>query len=241
MLLEPGGAYLVFRLLRGGNAEQALVRDGPWLLDRVDRLVNEVGGALVAAHGAGIVDRDVKPSNILFDDAGNAYLADFGIATVDGHGEDHDGPASAGSPLHVSPEQVRDGQSTAAPNVVVDPAGPTLGRPERRAHPAVRDHLVHPRSRQEAFVRLLGWHCCRSVGMASPWRQVPTTRWWGCHSTSGVRCPHSGRRAADLRPGGSAPASLVGPVDDSQPCRAGPPQRHRLIQLIEEVGPNQSS
>ena len=80
---EPGGAYLAFRLLRGGSAADALVRDGPWSLDRVDRFVEEIGGALLAAHGAGVVHRDVKPSNVLFDEAGNAYLTDFGIAQID--------------------------------------------------------------------------------------------------------------------------------------------------------------
>jgi DNA-binding SARP family transcriptional activator/tRNA A-37 threonylcarbamoyl transferase component Bud32 len=78
---EPGGAYLVFRLLRGGSARDAVLADGPWPLERVSRLVDEVGGALVAAHAAGVVHRDVKPSNILFDASGNSYLVDFGIAT----------------------------------------------------------------------------------------------------------------------------------------------------------------
>jgi DNA-binding SARP family transcriptional activator/WD40 repeat protein len=105
---EPGGAYLVFRLLRGGSAEQRVRDEGPWPLDRVNRLVQEIGGALVVAHEAGVVHRDVKPANVLFDDAGNAYLADFGIAVVRG-GVDgttgHDYAASAGSPLYAPPEQ----------------------------------------------------------------------------------------------------------------------------------------
>ena len=77
---EPGGAYLVFRLLRGGSAAAALVNDGPWSLERVSRLIEEVGGALVAAHRAGVAHGDVRSRNVLFDDEGNAYLADFGIA-----------------------------------------------------------------------------------------------------------------------------------------------------------------
>lgn len=103
---EPGGAYLVFRLLRGGSADDLIRRDGPWALDRIDRLVTEVGGALVAAHAAGVVHCDVKPSNVLFDEAGNAYLSDFGIA-ADAHGSgDIAGEApSAGSPLYAAPEQ----------------------------------------------------------------------------------------------------------------------------------------
>ena len=109
---EPGGAYLVFRLLRGGSAEHALASDGPFSLDRATRLVEQIGGALAAAHAAGVVHRDVKPANILFDDEGQAYLADFGIATS----ALAETPVvassirwSAGSPMYASPEQARDG------------------------------------------------------------------------------------------------------------------------------------
>ena len=112
---EPGGAYLVFRLLRGGSAEQALVAGGPFTLDRATLLVEQIGSALSAAHAAGVVHRDVKPANILFDDEGQAYLADFGIATtatVKAAGQ-ADAPStvrlSAGSPMYASPEQARDG------------------------------------------------------------------------------------------------------------------------------------
>ena len=101
---EPGGAFLVFRLLRGGTAERSLVVDGPWTLDRVTQLVDEVGGALMAAHAAGVVHRDVKPANVLFDEAGSSYLADFGISVTEGlHGLA--AGFSAGSPIYAGPEQ----------------------------------------------------------------------------------------------------------------------------------------
>ena len=77
---EPGGAYLVFRLLTGGTAQAALVSGGAFDVARVSRLVEEVGSALLAAHTAGVVHGDVKPANVLFDAAGNSYLTDFGIA-----------------------------------------------------------------------------------------------------------------------------------------------------------------
>ncbi|MEO8267216.1 MAG: BTAD domain-containing putative transcriptional regulator [Ilumatobacteraceae bacterium] len=79
---EPGGAYLVFRLLLGGTALGAMVGDGPFSVARVSRLVEEVGSALLAAHTAGVVHCDIKPSNILFDETGNSYLSDFGIAVT---------------------------------------------------------------------------------------------------------------------------------------------------------------
>ncbi len=70
------------------------------------RVVEEVSGALATAHAVGVVHRDVKPANVLFDDAGNSYLADFGIAVLDDASDD-DGLdlRSAGSPLYASPEQ----------------------------------------------------------------------------------------------------------------------------------------
>ncbi len=100
---EPGGAFLVMRYIRGGTAEQAL-RRGEADLRLVTGLVEQVGGALAAAHDVGVLHRDVKPSNILLDERGDTYLTDFGIAidveTTAG------AAASVGSPLYVAPEQV---------------------------------------------------------------------------------------------------------------------------------------
>ena len=97
---EPGGAYLVFRLLTGGTAEAALVSGGAFDVARVSRIVEEVGSALLAAHTAGVVHCDVKPSNMLFDAFGNSYLTDFGIASTssiddDGRSRAYDVPELA--------------------------------------------------------------------------------------------------------------------------------------------------
>lgn len=108
---DPSGAYLVMRLLRGGSVEERLVREGPWRLEDVARLVEEIGAALAVAHDMGVVHRDVKPGNVLFDEAGNSYLTDFGIAAAV-RGSDVLDLRSAGSPLYVSPEQVRDGEAS---------------------------------------------------------------------------------------------------------------------------------
>ena len=78
---EPGGAYLVFRLLPGGSVLDSLVTGGAWSLDRVDRLVEDIGDALITAHGLGVHHNDVSAANVLLDDTGAAYLTDFGIAT----------------------------------------------------------------------------------------------------------------------------------------------------------------
>ncbi len=80
---DPSGAYLVFRLLRGRSAADRLATRGPFALDATTTVVNQIGGALAAAHRSGVAHRDVKPANILFDEADIAYLSDFGIARID--------------------------------------------------------------------------------------------------------------------------------------------------------------
>ena len=109
---QPGGAFLVFRMMRGGTGEQAVAREGRLSLDRVNDIVEQVGDALGAAHRAGVVHRDVKPANILFDDNGASYLADFGIAATLVRAPSAAMNAerwSTGSALYASPEQLRDG------------------------------------------------------------------------------------------------------------------------------------
>ena len=90
---EAGGAYLVSRLLRGGDVAQSRLSHGPWTPERTTRLVNEVGGALAAGHQAGLVHGNIRDGNVLFDDAGNSYLSDY--------------PVVASSPLGAPPRHNR--------------------------------------------------------------------------------------------------------------------------------------
>jgi WD40 repeat protein/DNA-binding SARP family transcriptional activator len=103
---EPGGAYLVMRFLRGGNLAEAL-DGGAFEPERAARMLDQVGGALASAHRQGVVHQDVKPSNILLDEEGNAYLADFGIAKDVAAYERTEPGAVKGSLLYLAPEQIR--------------------------------------------------------------------------------------------------------------------------------------
>jgi WD40 repeat protein len=101
---EPNNAYLVMRWLRGGNVATSIDNHGAWDLHAVARLLDQVGAALTAAHRQGIVHQDINPSNILLDEAHNAYLADFGIArdiTLDGV------EPLFGVPAYIAPERIR--------------------------------------------------------------------------------------------------------------------------------------
>ncbi len=67
---EPGAAYLVMRRLHGGSLTDRLTR-GPLSVDEVARLVDRVGGALLAAGEAGLAHGRVSPDSVLYDDSGD--------------------------------------------------------------------------------------------------------------------------------------------------------------------------
>jgi serine/threonine protein kinase/class 3 adenylate cyclase len=97
---EPDNAYLAMRWMRGGSLRAALDR-GPWKLDRATRLLDQVGSALAYAHRHGVLHRDLKPTNVLLDEDGNAYLSDFGIAA---HLKDPSSGSRAAPPAYRPPE-----------------------------------------------------------------------------------------------------------------------------------------
>ena len=97
--------YLVMRLLRGGTLRERQARGE---LNGADLWppMRQVAAALDYAHGRNVVHRDIKPVNILFDEKGNAYVSDFGIAKVrDTTTSDLTGNNVLGTPAYMSPEQ----------------------------------------------------------------------------------------------------------------------------------------
>jgi WD40 repeat protein/DNA-binding SARP family transcriptional activator/serine/threonine protein kinase len=73
---EPGSAYLVMRLMRGGTLHDRLERGG-LERDEVVELVRRIGGALQVASARGVVHGAVRSNAVLYDDAGDPYLANF--------------------------------------------------------------------------------------------------------------------------------------------------------------------
>ncbi|MGH8935593.1 MAG: BTAD domain-containing putative transcriptional regulator [Acidimicrobiia bacterium] len=76
---DTTSAYLVLALLPGGSLAEAMA-SGPVDPTVARQILRQVGAALDHAHSQGLSHGDLKPANVLLDDAGNAYLSDFGIA-----------------------------------------------------------------------------------------------------------------------------------------------------------------
>ncbi len=114
---DADGAYLVMRYLRGGSL-RTLTKDKPLDLEAASRILDQIAGALAAAHRHGVIHRDVKPDNILLDEEGNPYITDFGIAK---DLENDTGMTQAdmvvGSPAYLSPEQVKGEEVTPSSDV----------------------------------------------------------------------------------------------------------------------------
>ena len=77
---EQGIYYIVMEYVKGRSMAEVLRSTGPLNPDRAAEITAEVADALGAAHGAGLVHRDVKLGNILVSDDGIVKVADFGIA-----------------------------------------------------------------------------------------------------------------------------------------------------------------
>jgi serine/threonine protein kinase len=99
--------YFVMKFLRGGSLSSVLGARKKLNPPEIRRLLLEAGSALGYAAQRGIVHRDIKPDNIMFDEFGQSVLTDFGIAKA-ASGQKLTGTGmSIGTPHYMSPEQAR--------------------------------------------------------------------------------------------------------------------------------------
>ncbi|MFQ5690402.1 MAG: protein kinase [Gemmatimonadota bacterium] len=105
--------YLVMQYVRGRNLAQRLAAEGVLEEEEVRRLLMDLASGLAAAHRKRIVHRDVKPANVLYEEAtGRVILTDFGIAAVLASGDEDPSHLTTrghvlGDPWYSSPELLR--------------------------------------------------------------------------------------------------------------------------------------
>ncbi|MDB4906476.1 MAG: protein kinase [Gemmatimonadetes bacterium] len=100
-----GIVWTTMPFLAGGSLADQLVRDRTVNPDVAAAAAAQVATALDYAHRRGIVHRDIKPDNVLFDDDGHALLTDFGIATARADSRLTASGRAMGTPHYMSPEQ----------------------------------------------------------------------------------------------------------------------------------------
>jgi serine/threonine protein kinase len=108
-----GRPFIVMEFLGGGSLEDRLAKGRPPTAQALAWL-EQTARALDTAHAQGIVHRDVKPGNLLLDDAGEVHVADFGIASATGMDSLTVAGTILGTAGYLSPEQAQGQRATPA-------------------------------------------------------------------------------------------------------------------------------
>jgi serine/threonine protein kinase len=112
---EDGGRpWIVMQLISSQSLDQVLATSGPLSPRRTAEMGRQLLSALSVAHAAGVMHRDVKPSNVLLGRDDRAVLTDFGIATFQGDPRLTQTGMVMGSPGFTAPERIRGEAATPA-------------------------------------------------------------------------------------------------------------------------------
>src|SRR5215212_806371 len=102
---EDGRLYIAMEHVPGGTLKDLITRRGALEPAEAARLASQVAEALGAAHERGLVHRDIKPQNVLIDEASDAKVADFGIALAASTSTTSGTNRVFGTASYMSPEQ----------------------------------------------------------------------------------------------------------------------------------------
>jgi eukaryotic-like serine/threonine-protein kinase len=104
--------YIVMEYIKGKTLKQYIQEFSPLSAARSVHIMKQLTSAITHAHENGIIHRDIKPQNILMDEAGNVKITDFGIATSLGATSYTQTNTVIGTVHYLSPEQARGGIAT---------------------------------------------------------------------------------------------------------------------------------
>ena len=96
--------YFVMRYMSGGSLSD-MIKKGRFTLRDAALIIERLASALDHAHSRGVIHRDIKPDNVLFDAGNNPYLSDFGVAKFAETLVSATGRDVIGTPAYISPEQ----------------------------------------------------------------------------------------------------------------------------------------
>ena len=138
---EDGRPWIIMELVAARSLDQIISVDGPMPPHHAADAGRQLLAAVATAHAAGVLHRDVKPSNVLIADSGRAVLTDFGIATFQGDPKLTQTGMVMGSPGFTAPERIQGNPATPASDLWS--LGATLyagGRGARAVRPCGRRH-----------------------------------------------------------------------------------------------------
>lgn len=98
--------FFVMRYMSGGSLSDR-IQNRPMTFTEVAHIIQRVAAALDYAHDKGVIHRDLKPGNILFDEYDNPYISDFGIAKLSQASIKLTNSGIIGTPTYMSPEQAQ--------------------------------------------------------------------------------------------------------------------------------------
>jgi serine/threonine-protein kinase len=181
---EGGLNYFVMKYIAGTSLEDVLEQKQPLSAEYIQRVLWEAACALGHAHQRGIVHRDVKPANIMFDHDGRVMLTDFGISKALQAASGFTGTGMIiGTPHYMAPEQAKgqqvDGRADQYSLGVVGYRMITAQLPFSgdSVHTILYKHIFEPAPRTSSIRHDLPPHLSESISRAlakEPEQRYPT-------------------------------------------------------------------